>query len=43
MAAMGLLEEIYRLPIVPPRLESKQKIAAVLKALGLPIGAIASS
>ena len=35
MAAMGLLEEIYRLPMVPPRPESKEKILGVLKALGL--------
>lgn len=35
MAAMGLLEESYRLPIVPPKPESKAKIDAVLKELGL--------
>ena len=35
MAAMGLLEEIYRLPLVPPRAESKDKIVKVLKDLGL--------
>jgi 4-hydroxy-tetrahydrodipicolinate synthase len=35
MAAMGLIEETYRLPIVPPKPESKQKIAAVLNELGL--------
>jgi 4-hydroxy-tetrahydrodipicolinate synthase len=35
MAAMGLLEEVYRLPIVSPRPESKAKIEAVLKELGL--------
>jgi len=35
MASMGLLEEIYRLPMVPPRPASKQKIDAVLQALGL--------
>ena len=35
MAAMGLVEEIYRLPIVPPKPESKAKIEAVLKELGL--------
>ena len=32
---MGLLEEVYRLPMVPPRPASKQKIDAVLQALGL--------
>ncbi|HKY20799.1 MAG TPA: 4-hydroxy-tetrahydrodipicolinate synthase [Vicinamibacterales bacterium] len=31
MAAMGLLEEIYRLPMVPPRQEARAKILAVLR------------
>jgi 4-hydroxy-tetrahydrodipicolinate synthase len=35
MAAMGLLEEIYRLPLVAPRPESKEKILQVLKDLNL--------
>jgi len=35
MAAMGLLEETYRLPMVSPKPESKAKIDAVLKELGL--------
>jgi len=35
MVAMGLLEEVYRLPMVAPRAESKAKIFEVLKALGL--------
>ena len=35
MASMGLLEEIYRLPMVPPRPASKQKIEAVLHSLGI--------
>src|SRR5207244_9305340 len=35
MAAMGLLEESYRLPMVPPKAESKEKIVRVLKALDL--------
>jgi 4-hydroxy-tetrahydrodipicolinate synthase len=35
MAAMGLLEELYRLPLVPPRAESKQRISGVLNELGL--------
>jgi 4-hydroxy-tetrahydrodipicolinate synthase len=35
MAAMGLLEEIYRLPMVSPKPESKAKIVSVLKDLGL--------
>ena len=35
MAAMGLLEDVYRLPLVSPRQESKEKITKVLKDLGL--------
>jgi 4-hydroxy-tetrahydrodipicolinate synthase len=35
MAAMGLIEEAYRLPIVSPKAESRQKIVAVLNQLGL--------
>jgi 4-hydroxy-tetrahydrodipicolinate synthase len=35
MAAMGLLEETYRLPMVPPRPESRAKIVSVLRELGL--------
>jgi len=35
MAAMGLLEEVFRLPMVSPKVESKEKITGVLKALGL--------
>ncbi|MCM3878954.1 MAG: 4-hydroxy-tetrahydrodipicolinate synthase [Vicinamibacterales bacterium] len=35
MAAMGLLEEIYRLPMVPPRRESREKILSVLSEQGL--------
>src|SRR5436190_892541 len=34
MAAMGLIDEIYRLPMVPPKKESKEKIARVLHDLG---------
>jgi 4-hydroxy-tetrahydrodipicolinate synthase len=37
MAAMGLCEEAYRLPMVPPRPASQEKILAVLRELGLPI------
>ncbi len=40
LAAMGLIEEAYRLPIVPPKPESKQKIYQVLKELGLLKGAL---
>jgi 4-hydroxy-tetrahydrodipicolinate synthase len=35
MAAMGLLEEVYRLPVTPPRPESREKILAVLNDLKL--------
>jgi 4-hydroxy-tetrahydrodipicolinate synthase len=35
MASMGLLDEVYRLPMVPPKPESRAKIEAVLKELGL--------
>src|ERR687888_1096346 len=35
MAAMGLLEEIYRLPMCPPKPESREKILKILKELGL--------
>jgi 4-hydroxy-tetrahydrodipicolinate synthase len=35
MAAMGLLEEAYRLPMVSPRQESRAKITKVLDEMGL--------
>jgi 4-hydroxy-tetrahydrodipicolinate synthase len=35
MAAMGLLEEVYRLPLVPPKKESREKILAALRDLRL--------
>jgi 4-hydroxy-tetrahydrodipicolinate synthase len=35
MAAMGLLEEVYRLPVTSPRPESREKILAVLNDLKL--------
>ena len=35
MAAMGLLEEAYRLPMCPPKPESREKILKILKELGL--------
>src|SRR5262245_27068961 len=35
MAAMGLLEEAYRLPMCPPKPESREKISRVLKDLDL--------
>ena len=37
MAAMGLCEEAYRLPMVPPTKTSQDKILAVLKNFGLPV------
>jgi 4-hydroxy-tetrahydrodipicolinate synthase len=33
MASLGLLEEVYRLPMVPPAAASRERIAAVLQAL----------
>ncbi len=35
MAAMGLLDEHYRLPMCPPKTESRQKLVEILKELGL--------
>ena len=37
MAAMGLCEEVFRLPMVPPRPASQDKVLAVMKEFGLPI------
>lgn len=37
MSAMGLCEEVYRLPMVPIKDTSKQKILGVLRELGLPV------
>ena len=37
MAAMGLCELAYRLPMVPPRPPAQEKILTVLKAFGLPV------
>ncbi len=37
MAAMGLCEEAFRLPMVPPRQSSREKVLAVLRDLNLPI------
>jgi 4-hydroxy-tetrahydrodipicolinate synthase len=40
MALMGLLEESYRLPMVPPRAETREKLRCVLAAVGVvPAGA----
>ncbi len=38
MARMGLLEPVWRLPIVPPQPASQQKIEAVLESLGMLAG-----
>jgi hypothetical protein len=40
MAAMGLLDEVFRLPMVPPRAESRAKIVAVLNEMGLVKGRV---
>src|ERR671930_1598168 len=40
MAAMGLIEEVYRLPMVPPQPASRAKILNVLKEFGLLKGAL---
>jgi len=37
MSAMGLCENAFRLPMVPPSEASQQKILAVLKEFGMPI------
>jgi len=35
MAAMGLTDEHYRLPMCPPKAETRQKLVEILKELGL--------
>ena len=35
MARMGLLEPVWRLPLVPPQRQSQEKIEAVLESVGL--------
>jgi 4-hydroxy-tetrahydrodipicolinate synthase len=35
MAAMGLLEEVYRLPMCAPKPETREKVVRVLKSLDL--------
>jgi 4-hydroxy-tetrahydrodipicolinate synthase len=37
MAAMGLCEEVFRLPMVSPRPASKEKMIGLMKDLGLPV------
>jgi 4-hydroxy-tetrahydrodipicolinate synthase len=41
MAMMGLLEEVYRLPLVPPSQASRERIGRVLRETGLPVGGAA--
>jgi len=43
MHRMGLLEPVYRLPMVPPTDASKQKIDDVLESLSLREGAAVAS
>jgi 4-hydroxy-tetrahydrodipicolinate synthase len=35
MAEMGLLEPVWRLPLVPPKAENQARIRVVLESLGL--------
>jgi 4-hydroxy-tetrahydrodipicolinate synthase len=37
MAAMGLCEEAFRLPMVPPGAAAREKVIAVMKDFGLPV------
>ena len=37
MAAMGLCEDVFRLPMVSPRPASQEKILGILRELGLPL------
>ena len=38
MSALGLCEDVYRLPMVSPRPAAKDRILAVLNGLQLPVG-----
>ncbi len=40
MAAMGLLEEVYRLPMCAPKPDAREKIVGVLKQMDLLKGAL---
>lgn len=42
MAMMGLLDEVYRLPLVSPGQASRERISSVLRDLGLPAGTAAA-
>jgi hypothetical protein len=35
LAEMGLLDPVWRLPLVPPKAENQARIRAVLESLGL--------
>ena len=39
MASLGLLEEVYRLPMVPPTAATRKKIDALLQGLAIASGA----
>ncbi len=39
MAMMGLVEEVYRLPLVPPSAASRERIGGVLRDLGMTVAA----
>jgi 4-hydroxy-tetrahydrodipicolinate synthase len=41
MAAMGLCEEVFRLPMVSPQPASQEKLLKILRELGIPIAAAA--
>jgi len=43
LAEMGLLEAVWRLPLVPPKAENRSRIRAVLESLGLVDRAAAAS
>ena len=43
MAQMGLCGETFRLPMVSPRQASKDKVLAVMRELGLPVGQTATA
>ena len=43
MAAMGLCGEHFRLPMVPPRAASREKVLAAMRELGMPIVARAAA
>ena len=43
MAQMGLCEEVFRLPMVPPRASSREKVLTVMRELGLPVAATSAA